>query len=264
MIISIMGQLMQKAVFQPPQPQLRPSVMDKAGFVQSSHNAYNIPIVHIKIPGSTWVLVYSHGNSEDLSLIFEWCQTLAMNLNADVIAYEYCGYGMHVLNHDQTAPSEKNVFNDVLDVVTYARSTADSHKFVVVYGRSLGSGPSVYAASHHPHVDGLIVESGFLTCAKTVVNMGFTLPFDLFRNEDLASQCTPLSLVIHGTHDHVVPFSHGVALHKRLPNTFGSLVRIENGEHNDLDSIHQHEVIQSIRNFRDALYRGGRNATTRI
>lgn len=253
-----MGQLMQRAVFQPPEAHLVPVVMDKSYAVKSSRGSYNIPIIHIKTPGAQWVLVYSHGNSEDLSLIFDWCQKLAFGLNCDVVAYEYCGYGMHVLNHDRTTPSEQNVFNDVMDVVTYARSTSATHQLVVVYGRSLGSAPSIYAASHHQHVDGLIVESGFLTCAKTVMNTGWTLPFDMFRNEDFVKECRQSALVIHGTHDHVVPFTHGVSLHSRLPNAFGDLVRIENGQHNDLDSIHSQEVIASIQFYLLELLRSHR------
>jgi len=227
--------------------------MDAARELRSSFGDYNIPLVHIVNPRSRFILVYSHGNSEDVRLIFDWCTTLSKRLSVDVVAYDYCGYGMHVLCQDQTKPSEQNVLNDVMDVVQHAFDVARDDQMVVVYGRSLGSGPSVYAAAHHPDVSGLIIESGFLTCAKTVVNTGgWTLPFDMFRNENAIELCEQLTLVMHGTHDHVVPFSHGVGLHSRLKRPF-TPCWIEGGGHNDLDTTHCEEIIQSLNYYMHSL-----------
>ena len=57
---------------------------------------------------------------------------------------------------------------------------------IVLYGRSLGSGPSCYLAAKSANqgrsVAGLILHSPFLSVYRVVVNCGFTLHGDMFRN----------------------------------------------------------------------------------
>lgn len=61
---------------------------------------------------------------------------------------------------------------------------------IILYGRSLGSGPSCYLASktalEGDSVGGLILHSPFLSVYKVVADLGFHLVGDLFNNEKRA------------------------------------------------------------------------------
>ena len=244
-----MGNAMNSLVFEPPEAHLEPSVMNVSDTVPSSHGQHTIPIITCKHRLARIVLVYSHGNAEDLRTTYQWCRTLSNRLYVNVVAYDYCGYGMHRLDRDHTQPTQSNVFSDVNDVVNHAQRTFPQCA-VVVYGRSLGSAPSIHAAASNPHVQGLILESAFLTCVKTMVNTGrMRLPFDMFPNEDTIVQCNQPTLIIHGMEDRVVPFWHGQQLFQLVPHPWGRGVWISKGSHNNLDSDHAAEVLHSVRYY---------------
>jgi fermentation-respiration switch protein FrsA (DUF1100 family) len=234
-------------VFDPPEPRISREVVDATMDVGSSHNFYRIPVIHVRSPDSQIVLIYSHGNAEDISQVYSWCQELSTNLSVDVVAYDYCGYGEHRIDHDNTSATEKNVKQDVEDVVAYTKLACPNSK-IVMFGRSLGSGPSIYAASRDTSIAGLVVESGFLTCVKTVVRTAWTAPFDMFENEQCIRACTQPTLVIHGDSDGVVPFYHGKELIALAPNPWGFLW-VQGGGHNDLDTTHVNAVLDRLKEY---------------
>ena len=92
---------------------------------------------------------------------------------------------------------------------------------IVVYGRSLGSGPSCYLAERlsksNIRLGGLVLQSSILSVYRVAFNFRFTLPGDMFPNVDrIANICCPL-LVIHGTRDEIVPFWNGESLFLEAP-----------------------------------------------
>lgn len=52
-----------------------------------------IAVAHVWRRGAKKTILYSHANSEDLNLAFAWMQRLAMELNVNVVGYDYSGYG---------------------------------------------------------------------------------------------------------------------------------------------------------------------------
>ena len=62
---------------------------------------------------------------------------------------------------------------------------------IILYGRSLGSGPSCYMASKTAvmgdSVGGLILHSPFLSVYKVVADFGFHMAGDMFNNEKRAA-----------------------------------------------------------------------------
>ena len=40
-----------------------------------------------------YTLLYSHGNAEDLGMIYDWFREVARVLNVNVMSYDYTGYG---------------------------------------------------------------------------------------------------------------------------------------------------------------------------
>ena len=201
--------------------------MHRKIFYIPSGRGYSIPILkhcghnNISSPNSLKI-IYSHGNCEDIEIVDALCHHLAVVLNATVYAYEYCGYGLHQLTENSTKPSEENIYADATSVVDYVCSLTEQHSSVVVYGRSLGTAPAIYIASQRPQLGACILESPFLTPAKTVIqsktSRTLLAPFGLFGshalfpNERYIKEISIPILMIHGERDKIVPFSHSLEL----------------------------------------------------
>lgn len=114
-------------------------------------------------------------------------------------------------------PSEDYCFADIQAAYTYLTSTLQiPPSSIVLYGRSLGSGPSCFLAARTAEegmpVGGLILHAPFLSVYRIVIDSGCTLPGDRFPNVDFAPTIRSPVLFIHGTKDSIVPFNHSERL----------------------------------------------------
>ena len=110
-------------------------------------------------------------------------------------------------------PSEDYCFADISAAYSYLTSILQiPPSSIILYGRSLGSGPSCYLASRTAEEDspvgGLILHAPFLSVYRIVLESGCTLPGDRFPNVDFAPSIRSPVLLIHGTKDSIVPFNH--------------------------------------------------------
>ena len=115
-------------------------------------------------------LLYSHGNAEDLGMMYNRMKELARVLGCNVMAYEYAGYG---LSEPQTECSEDLCYRSIDAAYSYLVNVMKiPPKKIVLYGRSLGSGPSCYmakkTADEGKSVGGLILHSPFLSIYRVV------------------------------------------------------------------------------------------------
>lgn len=158
--------------------------------------------VHLPHPDAVFTILYFHGNAEDLGDLYPHLNDLHDHGFA-VFAMDYRGYGL-----SGGAPGEQSVYADAEAVFAYVteqlRVPAGR---VILYGRSLGSGPAVELAARHP-VAGMIIENGFVSAFRTVTRVTL-LPWDRFRNLARMPQVHCPVLVVHGRRDRTVPFSHG-------------------------------------------------------
>ena len=111
----------------------------------------------------------------------------------------------------------------------------------MLYGRSLGSGPSCHLAAKtalvkgEVPVGGLILHAPFLSVFRVVLDTGCTLPGDKFPNVDVISMVQSPVLLIHGTSDQIVPFSHSARLHNVIPEEYRARpLYIEGMTHNNV------------------------------
>ena len=115
----------------------------------------------------------------------------------------------------QGKPSEKGCYAAIDTVYKHLTNELEiSSDKIIVWGRSLGTGPSCYLAEKHKFA-GLILETLLLpyrTVTETPV-----LPWDRFRNIERAHNIQNKSLVIHGHEDEIVPFRHGKRVFNALP-----------------------------------------------
>ena len=136
-----MGASIGKLVFQPPTMTLLRHT-DHFWLTTGRDGERRVPVFFIDRSSATTVL-FSHGNAEDLGMIREWFIELSRELNVNVLAYEYAGYG----KSSAADCSEANCYADI--DAAYAHLTQDRRidpANIVLYGRSLGSGPSCYLA----------------------------------------------------------------------------------------------------------------------
>ena len=104
-------------------------------------------------------------------------------------------------------------------------------KNIILWGRSLGTGPSLFLASKKV-VGGLILETPFLSAFRSVTGITM-LPWDRFRNVDFTEKVSCSSLVIHGTLDEVVPFRQGRKIFDQLPEP-KEFLEVKGANHNNL------------------------------
>mmetsp|Transcript_28482 Transcript_28482/g.40679 ORF Transcript_28482/g.40679 Transcript_28482/m.40679 type:complete len:396 (-) Transcript_28482:318-1505(-) len=199
-------------------------------------------------------ILYSHANAEDLGNIYPWCKFLSKMLGVNIFAYDYTGYGLAT---DQGDPSEEYCFADVTAAYTYLNQTLQipAHS-ILLYGRSLGSGPSCFLAAKTAEdgeaVGGLILHAPFLSVYRIVLESGCTLPGDRFANVDYAPFVRSPVLFIHGTKDSIVPFNHS----ERLLDTIVEPYRaeplfIKDMGHNNVHASVRPLFVERLREYLD-------------
>lgn len=133
----------------------------------------------------------------------------------NVLAVEYPGYGLlHRLK-----PSEDAVFEVALTALRFLVDEAKvCYSQVILFGRSLGTGPAVHLAAQYP-VGGLILVSAFASLrgavqsiAGRVLAMAFT---ERFANHRIIGNVSCSTLFIHGECDTLVPPEHSMRLFER-------------------------------------------------
>lgn len=197
--------------------------------------------VYLPNPASTYTIVYTHGNAEDLGDIQPVLQQLR-DIGFSVFAYDYRGYGT-----SQGNPSERNAYRDIDTVYNYlTQHLGVPTQRIIAYGRSVGAGSAVDLAARKP-LAGLIMESAFTTAFRVVVPIPI-LPFDKFRNLDKIKKVTCPVLVMHGRADEVIPFSHGQKLFAAAPEPKLSLW-VDGASHNDFMWVASEQYADSLRKF---------------
>jgi len=244
------GKLLQAAVFCPPTPPTKLSVPFE--YVRTPHGSF-IPVLMLWHAASNGVtFLYSHGNAEDLGQIVPLLDQLRTSYKVNVCCYDYTGYGLSKSAQEGGAcppPSEERVFSDADVVFEYLSTLNILPQDIVLYGRSLGSGPACYlAALHASRIRGLILCSPLLSCIQTQVSNERLKKYDVFDNQSRIPRITCPVLVMHGTKDKVVPFSHGQHFDKHLP-TKPITVWVENAGHNNILQLGSISVRHGIAKF---------------
>jgi len=253
----IMGNIVEQLAFIPPD---RPEAHEQ----MKVENASNLRLLKNELGNEVaalwfdfdaeYTILYSHGNAEDLAGSKATFVELATFLECNLCAYDYSGYG---LSAGQC--SEKACFADIACVFRFlTQEQRIPAARIIVFGRSLGSGPSIHLASQQAALAGLVLQSPLRTAIKTQMPdwVGFVLKkIDIFTNEDKVPRIRDFPVfIVHGTEDHVVPYSHGKHLFAALrkANTHARRVQLYSVEgcgHNDIEYRKGREFKRRLRNF---------------
>ncbi|KAD7117755.1 hypothetical protein R6Q59_005720 [Mikania micrantha] len=178
-----------------------------------------IVTVHIKHPKASATLLYSHGNAADLGQMFELFVELSLRLRVNLVGYDYSGYGQST-----GKPSECNTYADVDAVYKCIKEKYGvKDDQLILYGQSVGSGPTIDLASRVPDLRGVVLHSPILSGLRVLYPVKRTYWFDIYKNIEKISLVNCPVLVIHGTSDEVVDHSHGKQLWELCKNKYEPL-----------------------------------------
>lgn len=230
-----MGPMISTLVFQPPEVTYL-HAKKHIIWLKTKADA-SVPAFYIDRRAPITVL-FSHGNAEDLGMIYEWFCEFTREVHVNLLAYDYEGYGKA-----SGQPSEQACYDDI--ETAYAFLTETLHQApqnIILYGRSLGSGPSCYLAEklskEGVSLGGLCLQSPLLSIFRVVFNFRFTMPGDMFPNVDRIPNVSCPVLVIHGTNDEVVPFYNGEGLFMAVPMQWRSKpFWVDGAGHNNIETM---------------------------
>mmetsp|Transcript_39465 Transcript_39465/g.73582 ORF Transcript_39465/g.73582 Transcript_39465/m.73582 type:complete len:391 (+) Transcript_39465:68-1240(+) len=174
-----------------------------------------IPCLWFPAAKAATVILFFHANAEDLGMSFAILKHMRDQFKVNILAAEYPGYGL--LHHVE--PSEDGVCEVALTTFRFLVDVLGvRYSQIVLFGRSLGSGPAVFLASQFP-VGGLILVSAFSSIRAAVQSIAgrlFAMAFEeRFPNHKAIANVSCSTLFIHGEADGLIPMDHSLKLFKR-------------------------------------------------
>lgn len=187
-------------------------------------------------------VIHFHGNAQNMTAhlgFVYWLPAEGFNL----FVFDYRGYG-----RSKGKPDRQGVFDDSVAALEYVASRKDVDRSrLLVFGQSLGGANAIAAvgATRFPGIRAVAVESAFSSYRMIVREKLGQMPVlsllkgplsqlligDDHSPDKAVANIAPVPLlVIHGTADPVVPYSHGKRLFA-LAREPKHLWTIEGGDH---------------------------------
>ncbi|KAL8171527.1 hypothetical protein V2J09_023331 [Rumex salicifolius] len=165
----------------------------------------DIVAVYVRHPKACATLLYSHGNAADLGQMLELFVELSHRLRVNLMGYDYSGYGQST-----GKPTESNTYADIDAAYNCLKEKYGvEDEQLILYGQSVGSGPTIDLASRTPNLRGVVLHSPILSGVRVLYPVKRTYWFDIYKNIDKISHVKCPVLIIHGTSDEIVDCSHG-------------------------------------------------------
>eukprot|EP00249_Psilotum_nudum_P017026 c26116_g2_i1 orf=732-1652(-) len=168
----------------------------------------SIVALYIRNPTARLTVLYSHGNAADLGQLYDLFVELSILLRVNLMGYDYSGYGQST-----GKPSEYNTYADIQAAhECLERDFSVRQEDIILYGQSVGSGPTLDLAMHLPNLRAVVLHSPILSGLRVMYPVKRTYWFDIYKNIDKIGCVDCPVLVMHGTSDEVVDCSHGKQL----------------------------------------------------
>jgi pimeloyl-ACP methyl ester carboxylesterase len=225
------------------------SFVDRTEINSFAYDDIKIPIRFFRYKDSKLTMLICHGNGEDIG--YDNPSHIAEKFGVNICMFDYAGYGMHSLK----TSSEEDCYKDVHAVYHHLVNVENiKPEDIIIYGRSLGSGPASYLAHKLCVINktpprGLILISPLSSALKIILPCSILFS-DMFKNYALAPHITCPSLVIHGNADTVVPYKCGQEVANLLPNLH-EFVTLSNIGHNDIFVNSYYDSISTFIDFLD-------------
>lgn len=205
----------------------------------------NINAIHFHIDDPKGVVIYLKGNSKSIKGWGKFAIDFT-RMGYDVMMVDYRGFGK------STGKRTEDSIKDDLQYVYDRIKEQVAEKYIILYGRSLGSGfAAKLASTNNPRM--LVLESPYYSLAKVTkryipfMPVSLLLKFPIRTHLWLKYVDCPIK-IIHGTNDKLIPFKTAVALSKiRSENT--RLYSVIGAGHNNLNTFEEyHRMMEEILN----------------
>ena len=155
-------------------------------------------------------ILYCHGNAEDLTAIDGRFDGL-IESGYTIATFDYPGYGLSEGKPDETGcyRNAHMLYNWLINDRGFPPTN------IVVVGYSIGTGVAVELATSEV-VGGLWLEAAYLSAPRVVTRIRF-LAIDPFPNCDRIRNVKCPIVMLHGTADSIIPYSHGRKLYDLAP-----------------------------------------------
>lgn len=189
-----------------------------------------IVAIYVRNPLASLTVLYSHGNAADLGQMYELFVELSIHLRVNIMGYDYSGYGQ-----SSGKPSEHNTYADIEAAYKCLEEKYGAkEEDIILYGQSVGSGPTLDLAARLPHLRGVVLHSAILSGLRVMYPVKRTYWFDIYKNIDKMPLVNCPVLIIHGTSDEVVDCSHGKQLWELCKEKYEPLW-LKGGSHCNLE-----------------------------
>lgn len=179
--------------------------------------------------GGEAIAVAYHGNAETACRMTFFAE-LAKEYGISYLLVEYTGY-----EGKDVAPSKEAILSNVEDVRAFLAQS--EYTKVLLFGRSLGSGPAAYHAMQGG-ADMVIISGGFDSVGRIAKTYYPLYPVSSLLREDytplqwLKSAPSDIEVhLLHARYDAVVPFVRAERLYEEIPQEEKSLTVIESISH---------------------------------
>lgn len=196
-------------------------------------------------------LVFFQGNGAHIgNRLFKMVHFQSKGFGIAMVGYR--GY-----NGNPGKPTEQGLYSDARTAIKSLQEKGVKTSDIILYGESLGSGVATQMAVEHPDIKALILEAPYTSVTDVAAKLYPFFPVRLVMHDRfdslsrIADIHAPL-LVIHGTHDRLIPYEFGVRLFEKSQSPMKRLMSVDSGLHHDLynyQTVPQgvHEFIHAIK-----------------
>lgn len=197
--------------------------------------------------------ILSHGNSDDLDTSAAYSQWLADTFDMNVVSYDYMGYGMSTAG----MTTERSMCAYIQSVYELAvnRMGVPPQK-ILLWGKSIGSGPSIYLASENCAMCGVVLVSPIASGMRCVLSTErmprsiVSMIDEVFMpSVERITRVQVPTCVIHGTDDTVVSIDNAQALVAACGSKTAYPPLYVPAGHNDIETKHGMRMEAHVRTF---------------
>ena len=198
-------------------------------YVDIGTNGVSIAARVIGVPKKNKVIMYCHGNAEDMTPIDGRFDGL-IGKGYAIATFDYPGYGL-----SDGSPDEAGCYRNAHRLYDWLiNDRGFAAKDIVVVGCSIGTGVATELAATRD-VGGLWLEAAYLAAPRVVTRIRL-LPIDPFPNCERIRDVKCPIVMLHGTSDSIIPYSHGRQLYDLAPNPKW-FIPVEDADHTDFIDI---------------------------
>jgi uncharacterized protein len=174
------------------------------------------------------LILYFRGNAQSFSREHERFEQMVAD-GYGFLSFDYRGF--------PGSPGELNEANVLEDALAAFDWVAAKGAPVLIWGRSLGSGPATYVASRRD-AEALLLETPFVSAVGVAAERYWFLPVgllmeDQYRVDQWIVDVAEPVFVAHGTADTTISVGNGERVHALAPNKAGLWIE-PGGDHGDL------------------------------